>query len=83
MLKLTQPARVIFLTRLGQVLPGSGQLHFLVISARDEEGVVFVYLSVVTSPLLFSKSVAPDGVLRLRICTLRKTANRLMEDSSV
>ena len=32
---------------------------------------------------VFSKSVAPDGVLRIRICTLEKAANRLMgEDCS-
>ena len=31
-------------------------------------------------PLLFSKSVAPDGILRIRICTLKKAANRLMEE---
>ena len=29
---------------------------------------------------LFIKSVAPDGVLRIRICALRKAANRLMEE---
>ncbi len=28
----------------------------------------------------FGKSVAPDGVLRIRICTLREAANQLMEE---
>ena len=32
------------------------------------------------APLLFSKSVTPDGKLRIRICTLGKAANRLMEE---
>ncbi len=39
---------------------------------------VLIYRLIVAP--LFIKSVAPDGVLRIRICTLGKAANRLIRE---
>ncbi len=73
-----------FRSRLEQVFPGFDRLHFW--SSWPEAGKTSRFSALVSrlmvSPSFFSKSVAPDGALRIRICTIGRAANRKEASSS-
>ena len=84
-LRLLRYAQVTSLTRLEQVFPGSGQLHPLVLfGEKDGKNTSSACFSLRSSQewsaVSSGKNVAPDDVLRIRICALRTAANRLMEE---